>query len=236
MGIIGNFFNTLFGGGGTKAETENWLAQIRDSKVFNGLSEDTLTEMSARLVPEKHEADDVIIQEGDAGGDFFIIASGKCRVLRRANGGDRELATIGPGTGFGEEALISNAPRNATVVMSESGTLMRLAKDDFNELLKEPQLNWLSRVQAQREIKDGNAAWLDVREQAEFTRGSLPNAVAAPLHSLREKARDLDRDKLYICICRNGRQSAAAAFVLQQMGFKVSALRGGLQRLPGFKD
>lgn len=234
MGAIGKFFSTLFGGGDTeRAETENWLAKIRDSKVFNNLSEDTLTEMSARLVTEQREAGETVIREGEEGENFFIIASGRCRVTRNESGTEIKLAEIGPGTGFGEEALISNAKRNATVTMLENGTLMRLERNDFNELLKEPKLTWFSRVQAQKEIPNG-AAWLDVRSQHEFIRGSLPGAISIPLAKLRDKAPELDRNARYICCCRNGRQSATAAFILTQMGFDVGVLRGGLQRLPGF--
>jgi rhodanese-related sulfurtransferase len=236
MGTIGRFFSTLFkkNGGSNQAETENWLARISDSHVFSDLSEDTLTEMSTRLVTESHSAGDVIIREDQEGDAFYIIASGKCRVTKREGGGESVLAVIGPGTGFGEEALISNAKRNATVTMLEDGTLMRLGKDEFNELLKEPQLTWFSRVQAQREIQNG-AVWLDVRSQADFARGNLPGALSIPLNSLRTTAGELDRAKLYICCCRNGRQSATAAFLLKQMGFNVGVLRGGLKRLPGFE-
>ena len=236
MGSIGKFFSTLFkkNGNGNRAETENWLATIGDSKVFADLSEDTLTEMSSRLVTESHVAGDVIISENEEGDTFYIIASGKCRVSKKEGGKESELAVIGPGTGFGEEALISNARRNATVTMIEDGTLMRLGKEDFTELLKEPKLKWFSRVQAQREIQNG-AVWLDVRSQSDFVHGNLPGAISAPLESLRENAETFDHDKLYICCCRNGRQSATAAFLLKQMEFNVGVLRGGLQRLPGFE-
>ncbi len=48
------------------------------------------------------------------------------------------------GDAFGEEALLSDAKRNANVTMETNGALMRLSKDDFNELLKEPMLSWLT--------------------------------------------------------------------------------------------
>ncbi|QKQ25874.1 cyclic nucleotide-binding domain-containing protein [Candidatus Reidiella endopervernicosa] len=55
-----------------------------------------------------------------------------------------ELVQLGEGASFGEEALISDNPRNANVVMVTDGTLLRLNKQNFVELLKEPMLNWLS--------------------------------------------------------------------------------------------
>ena len=63
---------------------------------------------------------------------------------------------------FGEEALLSDAKRNANIIMATNGTLMRLSKEDFNELLKEPMLTWVTREEGDELVKNG-AVWLDVR-------------------------------------------------------------------------
>ena len=52
--------------------------------------------------------------------------------------------------GFGEEALISNAKRNATVVMTLPGDVMRLSKDAFDDYVKEPLITWVSPADAQK--------------------------------------------------------------------------------------
>lgn len=44
---------------------------------------------------------------------------------------------LGEGNGFGEETLLSGAPRDATVVMTTDGILMRLKRKDFDELMRE---------------------------------------------------------------------------------------------------
>ncbi len=49
-----------------------------------------------------------------------------------------KLAELGVGDTFGEEALISEAKRNATVSMLTDGVLMRLNKQDFRDLMNEP--------------------------------------------------------------------------------------------------
>jgi CRP-like cAMP-binding protein len=53
-----------------------------------------------------------IVNEGEDGDEFFVILDGTARVSRQG----RKIATLGPGSGFGELALFDNAPRNATVV------------------------------------------------------------------------------------------------------------------------
>lgn len=53
----------------------------------------------------------VLIEEGERGREFFVIVSGEVEVRRKG----RKLATLGPGSFVGEMALLSKAPRNATV-------------------------------------------------------------------------------------------------------------------------
>jgi CRP-like cAMP-binding protein len=74
-----------------------------------------------------------VVQEGDPGEDFFVVASGKLRVSR----GDRELASLGVGDYFGELALFDPAPRNATVTAVGPTTLITLSRSAFTVALDE---------------------------------------------------------------------------------------------------
>jgi rhodanese-related sulfurtransferase len=142
----------------------------------------------------------------------------------------QDVALLQSGVGFGEEALVSGLKRNATVTMVEGGVLMRLSRQDFNELLKAPRLKWLSGPESASEVQRG-AKYLDVRSEREHLWGNLQGSTCIPLQDLRERAAELDRDVLHICYCESGRQSATAAFLLSQMGFRAAVLRGGLRRL-----
>ncbi len=73
--------------------------------------------------------------------------NGKCVVTRETplNRDGIKLAELGVGDTFGEEALIAEAKRNATVTMITDGVLMRLNKKDFRELMNEPLLQWVDR-------------------------------------------------------------------------------------------
>lgn len=109
-------------------------------------------------------AGEIVIQQGSEGNCFFAIVCGKCEVIRetplKAKG--ISLAELGLGNTFGEEALISEAKRNATVKMLTDGALMRLTKKDFLELMKEPLQQWVDCREA-RKIIEGGGRWLDVR-------------------------------------------------------------------------
>jgi rhodanese-related sulfurtransferase len=155
--------------------------------------------------------------------------SGKCVVTRETplNKEGIKLAELGPGDSFGEEALIAEAKRNATVTMSTDGTLMRLGKNDFQTLLNEPLLQWVSQDRA-KEIVAGGGKWLDVRLPSEFQNFRIEGAVNIPLYFIRLKINALDKSTPYVVCCDTGRRSSAAAYILSERGFEAYVLRDGL--------
>ncbi len=174
---------------------------------------------------------DVIIREGDEGDYYYLIDSGKAQVTRRVGGVDISLALLKSGDVFGEEALVANIKRNATVTMKSNGVLLRLGRQDFLALLQEPLLHKLSYEQAMQAIAQ-NAVWLDVRHPSEYRYDRLPGAMNVPLNDIRNAIGILDRNKKYIVYCQSGCRSAAVAFILAQAGYDVQVLEGGLWTVP----
>ncbi|NNM79438.1 MAG: cyclic nucleotide-binding domain-containing protein [Gallionella sp.] len=172
-------------------------------------------------------AGDTIIREGDEGDYYYLIDTGRAQVTRRVGGVDLVLADLKAGDVFGEEALISEAKRNATVTMQSNGVLLRLGRQDFLALLQEPLLHKVSYAQARQSVAQG-AVWLDVRHPPEYRYDRLPGALSVPLNDIRNAIGVLDKDKKYIAYCQSGRRSAAAAFILAQAGYDVQVLEGGL--------
>ena len=106
--------------------------------------------------------------------------------------------------------------------------LLRLAKKDFIELLKEPTLQWLDVQRAQARVAAGKALWVDVRTASERSHRHLPDSLNIPMRDLHKRARELDPALEYICVCQTGRRSSAAAFVLSQYGLCSSILKDGM--------
>jgi general secretion pathway protein E len=84
-------------------------------------------------------ADEVIVRQGEAGTEMFVIVSGTFRVT--VGGGElgicRELRVLGPGDCFGEIALLAGSARSATVTAAEPGELVAVSADDFRRLAAE---------------------------------------------------------------------------------------------------
>jgi CRP-like cAMP-binding protein len=188
--------------------------------------------MRMQDIPAK--AGDVIIKQGGDGDYYYIIKHGKAKVTRTSKtGSELTLATLGDGDAFGEEALLSEAKRNANIVMTTDGSLVRLSKEDFNELLKEPMLSWVSSAEADAMVKDEGAVWLDVRLESEHKNSGIEGSVNIPLFMLRLKAQTLDENKKYILYCDTGRRSSACAYLLSERGLQVYCLKGGLVERAG---
>jgi rhodanese-related sulfurtransferase len=139
-----------------------------------------------------------------------------------------KLAEFGPGSCVGEDALISGEKRNATITMATPGKVMRLAKDDFDTLLKRPLTRGLGGKQAQ-EIMAKGAVWLDVRMPAERADGGLPDSINIPFPILRSRVPTLDHAKTYIAYCNTGQNSSVAAFLLCKQGIDAYFLKGGIR-------
>jgi hypothetical protein len=84
---------------------------------------------------ETYSSGEVIIREGDPGDCAYFIQEGQVEVVRQEQGQDRVIATLGKDEYFGEMALLSNAPRNATVRAAKETRVAALGKDNFIKLL-----------------------------------------------------------------------------------------------------
>lgn len=217
----------------TAEDADDWMTALLQTKAFHKVPPSNIQAIFMRMQRVDYRTGDTVIKQGDEGDYFYVIVKGKCLVTRDTplNKEGVKLAELGIGESFGEEALISDAKRNANVTMMTDGTLMRLNKQDFKSLLNEPLLEYVDFAQAQKLAAQG-AIWLDVRLPSEFENKHLDHAVNIPLYFLRLKLKTLDRKQKYICYCDTGRRSSAAAYILSERGFQSSVLRNGLQSVP----
>jgi CRP-like cAMP-binding protein len=215
----------------TSDNGKDWLTRMLQSEAFIKLTPTDIQKLLKKLQSVPVKAGEVVIRQGDSGDYFYIIREGRCSVTRLASGKgwDIPLAELADGDCFGEEALVSDNPRNATITMLTDGTLMRLSKQDFVELLKKPLLRYIDYDLATESVKEGDV-WLDVRLQEEHANYSFEGSINVPLAMIRDKAPILVPGKKYIVYCDTGRRSAAAAFLLSQRGLDVCVLEGGLNK------
>jgi CRP-like cAMP-binding protein/rhodanese-related sulfurtransferase len=209
--------------------SDDWMTTLLQTKAFHKIPPANIQAIFMRLQQVNVRAGDVVIKQGDEGDYFYVITRGSCIVTRETplNKEGIRLAELEVGDTFGEEALISEAKRNATVVMRTDGSLMRLAKADFHKLLNEPMLDWVDLDRAEEIVANGGK-WLDVRLPSEFDAYHNDGAINIPLYFIRLKLKTLDPAIPYVVCCDTGRRSSAGAFILNERGFQTYVLKGGL--------
>lgn len=109
----------------TKAEL------LRGVRLFRGCNDAEVRKLAAAWDQVSFPAGRVLVTEGQAGSEAFILASGTAEVTL----GGKHLADIGPGTIVGEMALLDNGPRAATVTLTSDAELLVIEVRRFRALL-----------------------------------------------------------------------------------------------------
>jgi|SRR5690554_376948 len=204
-------------------EDIDWMTRILKSNLFFKVPPLNIENIFARLTAQVVYAGEVIIRQGQMGDKCYFIKEGTAEVSRHLDGERQVLAKVSIGRCFGEDALVNETYRNATVTMLTDGVLMVLDKQDFYRLLKEPRVAGQVLEQLSSAISEG-AVLVDVRSEEEYNESHLQQAVNIPLHLLSIKSRLLSMNTAYIFYCDTGRRSRAAAHLLALQGYQALAL------------
>lgn len=209
-------------------------ALIKYVSVFHDLPLENIKKAFQLMRPLDAEADQIIVTQGEKGEHYYLIESGEAKVIRTDPFTDetKQVAILGPGDAFGEESLVQDAYRNATVQMSSPGRLLTLDKKNFDELVQPSMIEEITAKKANEMIGRGDSKWLDVRYDMEYEESRIPGAQLVPLDVLRDNVHKLDPAITYIVYCRSGRRSKAGAFVLKERNIKTYSMTGGIKDWP----
>ena len=112
-------------------------ALLGELPLLQGLSEDARRLVEESFVPVSFAFGDVVFAEGDDPDGLYVLVSGTARVLkRRSDGEEVTLTTLGPGDHFGEQALLDETSRSATVRASGALEALRLETTLFRALVQ----------------------------------------------------------------------------------------------------
>lgn len=201
-------------------EAHDWMSSILNSPLFSRLSMTKLQELFGRFDKAYARKGERVVVEGTSGDYFYVLAAGEAVVSGTSYSTE---ITLKPGSYFGEEALISNAPRNATITMTKDGMLRRLSAEDFIALVKEPvirQLTWKEFSELDRPIKV-----LDVRMPIEYRMGHVPQSINIPLSKIRKSITELSNDWIYAVSGDAGARAEIATYLLCQAGLEAHILQ-----------
>lgn len=207
-------------------ETSDWMDALLESDLFGQIPPAKIQSLFTKFEEREVELGETIVREGESGDTFYVIKEGKAMVTREESGKRKTLAALTAGNFFGEDALISETERNATVTMTSDGILMCLGKDEFRELLQETVIKRVTNDEMREMMEDGDRACvlLDVRLPMEFKHDRKPGAKNVPLTELRRELKNLEKDFVYVVSCDGGGRSQLGCYLLNEAGFEAYVL------------
>lgn len=95
-------------------------------------AEETLFQRFGKEYPKST----VLFREGEPGKEMFVLQAGKVAISKKVRDTEKVLAVLGPGEFFGEMAIISNKPRNATATVAEDAKLLVIDPKTFESMIR----------------------------------------------------------------------------------------------------
>ena len=211
------------------SKDHEWMNRLLQSRGLLRFSDSQIHNLLDRMNEIQVKAGDAVVTQDGDDDYYYVIKKGKAKVSRKPdiNAKEIKLAELREGDAFGEESILTATPRGATITMQEDGSLMRLSKQDFSELLAQPLLTTVSWDEAVAKAAAG-AVYLDIRLEDEFKALNIPGSINIPLPLMRLKLKGLNKSRKYIVYCNDGSRSSVAAFLMNRHGFDAYILEGGM--------
>lgn len=105
--------------------------------MFEGLAEEDLQLLAASVTPKPYAAGQMIFNQGDRGGEMYIVAQGHVNIHLPGEGSRRvSLKDISRGEYFGELALFDDKPRSASALATTNAVLLELSRETLSKYLE----------------------------------------------------------------------------------------------------
>ena len=208
-------------------ESVDWMSTLLSSPLFEFIPPANIQLLFSKFEETRYDAGDVVIKQGETGDYFYVIQTGKVKIERTVSNKTSLQAELKAGDNFGQDALVGDIPRNATITMLTKGTMMRLSAPDFESLLMKPVVEKVSLKETREMIAHGDPKTfiLDVRNPKEVESGMIDGAVNVPVLLIRKNLKKLKQEAIYVTSCNTGKRAKLAAYILNEKGFTAYVLK-----------
>jgi len=213
---------------------------LTKSPLFILVDDQLLDKIVAKFNVISYNLGEIVFQKGEPGDSFFIIISGKARVLgETADGNQITLTTLSKGDFFGEKALLQGEERSATIRAASELVLAKLLKTDFLELVdtdtkvKNYLENYLSHTAINNFLRQFSvfssltakeiAVWLDQlehetfkKDQFLFHQGDEPDKFYIIVSGTVEVIKEEDKNQEVLTVLREGQFFGELALLSKQ--------------------
>jgi CRP-like cAMP-binding protein len=217
---------------GDNEAADDWMTRLLKSPIFQLVPASNLQKTLISLKESEVKAGTVIVEQGDYPGEFYyIVKKGECSLTRKPSENAKEviLGKMIAGDSFGEAAILADRPREFKVTATTDTTLLKLDKDHFLNLIRDPSLTFINPSTILQELENGSLL-VDIRSAEEFQEYHIEGSTNTPYFSLSMAVKTLDKSRKVMIICNDGKLSEAAAFDLIRSNFTVAIVDGGLKK------
>jgi CRP/FNR family transcriptional regulator, cyclic AMP receptor protein len=106
---------------------------LKSVELFSQIPGEDLAQIALITTEEAREKNEDVVVEGEVGDALYIVLEGRVQVHRK----EKAIAELGPRECFGEMALLDASPRSATVTALENLSLLKISREDFQEIMSE---------------------------------------------------------------------------------------------------
>jgi len=212
----------------TGVDAGRLASAVAKTELFCNVDSGLVQAMLAAMTVRRVRQGEPILRQGRRSDSFVLLAAGQAQVARAREGErtERQLAVLTKPEGLGEEALLGAEIRSVSATMLTDGFILKIRRAEFARLVSAQGVQWLT-----TEAADGMAQppgeWLWVGSARTRPSGMGAAVPTVTLERLRQRLPELDPARHYLCCGRDDANSALAAFLLTQRGFKASAVQGG---------
>jgi len=198
---------------------EDWDSAFIQSSLAANLPSAAIHQLFAQLQDIPVAAGDIVVADQSDADYFYIIKQGSALVHTPLQGPLKgKIIELEAGGYFGDEALVADTIRNASVVMSSKGVLGRLSRKDFNTLIKQHLVKHLT---PDVRFHSDQLQIIDVRLPIEYRGNHKEGSNNIPISALRHRLTDMKQSLLYVVTPANDSRSVLATYLLRQAGFEA---------------
>ena len=201
----------------------DWMSRFLQSPLAQNLPALAIQQVLSSLVTIEAAKGDTVVRRGTPGDALYVVLRGMACVHTDAQSvyRGREISLMA-GDYFGEESLVAETLRNATVVMESDGAVGRLDREAFDKFIRPHVICEADDGLMERSLMAGadeKLVVIDVRFPIEFRQDALPQCINIPISVLRARLNLLDKQRVHLITRHGGRRSELATFLLRQAGF-----------------
>ena len=119
---------------------ERMITFLLETPMFENLDPLEIVEILHIVEVQLFQAGEIVFNEGDPGDAWYILYKGKTEVIKKSGSDEKLISVLGPGSCFGEIAILDGLPRSATIRASENSVVLRVPRSAFDALLDNDEL------------------------------------------------------------------------------------------------